>query len=94
MITYLNPKVSESIAVVSVISLVYSYVHTAFSLLSFFIGMLAALPLIISIWITIEHNWKDTYKKFYSMDFHKRNAKIIYQSWKLTWWIVHTIFDK
>ncbi len=88
MISTLNPKISEAIAVVSVILLVYAYISNVFSIIAFAIGVVVSLPIIMAVWQAIEDNWKNVYKKFYSMSFHKRSEKVIYDSWRITWWIV------
>ncbi len=88
MITTLNPKVSGFLSVFSVAVMIYSYIHNAFSLVSFFIGIIIGLPLAIGVWQVIEGNWDNIYKKFFSKEFYTRDKNVIYGSWKLTWWIV------
>ena len=88
MISTLNPKISECMAIVSVVVLIYSYINNMLSIASFFLGIAITMPIIFSIWHSIEKNWNDVYKKFYKMSFHNRDKKIVYKSWKLTWWII------
>jgi len=87
-ITTLNPKISGLFAFVLLLGLVYNSYYNAYSSLFFLIGIIVTLPVILKTWRIIENNWKGVFKKFYSSGFFERKTKVVYKSWKLTWWLV------
>lgn len=86
MITSLNPGIALIVSVLALFGL-EAEISAGNGIGAFFLGAMATVPLIVYVWEVMKKNWP-VYKKFYSMSFHKRNAKVIKKSWALTWWIV------
>ncbi|HLD38814.1 MAG TPA: hypothetical protein VJB05_00705 [archaeon] len=86
MITSLNPGIALIVAVLALFGL-EAEISSGNGIGAFFLGAVATVPLIVYIWEIMKKNWT-TYRKFYSMSFHKRNMNVIKRSWTLTWWII------
>jgi len=88
MITTLNPRVSGLFVIIMLLGLIYNLYFNIYSWIFFLIGIVVTLPITLKIWDTIEANWTGVFKKFYSSKFFERKTKIVYKSWKLTWWLI------
>ena len=88
LITTLNPKISGFFALLMLLALIYNTNHNVYSGAFFLLGAIVTLPLIIKTWRIMEENWSSVFKKFYSSGFFERKPKVVYKSWKLTWWLV------
>jgi hypothetical protein len=87
MLTTLNPRFAGAVVLLSLVGLYLELIQNNYSIVAFFLGVLATLPLMSKVWRTMEKNWP-VYRVFYSMPFNRRNMKLVRKSWNLTWWII------